>query len=199
MENLAPVEHPIHDLLRRRWSPRAFAPRSVEREKLLALFEAARWAPSSYNEQPWAYIVARKEDQENFARLLDCLIEFNQSWAREAPVLAVSVGHMKFSRNNQPNPHGLHDTGAASMALCVEATHLGLVVHQMAGFSGQKARAAFAIPDDWEPAAAMAIGYPGDPEALPEKLREREKEPRTRKPIRDFVFGAGWQSKPEFL
>lgn len=200
MENPAKTAHPIHDLLARRWSPRAFSDKPVEKEKLLALFEAARWAASSYGEEPWSYIVARKrQDMDAFDRLRGCLVEFNQSWAQHAPVLAISVARLTFARNGKPNPHAWHDTGAASASLCVQATALGLVVHQMAGFDPVVARQTLNIPAEFEPVAAMAIGYPGDPEKLSEKLREREMAPRTRKPIEDFLYTFVWGRKASFL
>src|SRR3954463_6876732 len=161
MERLRDAAHPIHDLLRRRWSPRAFSDRPVEREKLLSVLEAARWAPSSNNEQPWHYLVARKEEPEEFARLLACLVEKNQSWAKAAPVLMLSVASTVFERKGHPNRHALHDAGQAVACLTVEATALGLFVHQMAGFSIDKARETYALPQTTEPVAPIALGYPG--------------------------------------
>src|SRR3954463_9809046 len=158
MERLRDAAHPIHDLLRRRWSPRAFSDRPVEREKLLSVLEAARWAPSSNNEQPWHYLVARKEEPEEFARLLACLVEKNQSWAKAAPVLMLSVASTVFARNGKPNRHALHDVGQAVADLTVQATALGLFVHQMAGFSAEKARETYGIPENAEPVAALAVG-----------------------------------------
>jgi nitroreductase len=198
MERLRDAAHPIHDLLRRRWSPRAFSDRPVEREKLLSVLEAARWAPSSNNEQPWHFIVARKEEPEEFARLLGCLVERNQSWAKAAPVLMLSVASMVFARKGHPNRHALHDTGQAVACLTVEATSLGLFVHQMAGFSIEKARETYALPPTTEPVAGIALGYLGDPDTLPEDLRQRELVASSRKPIGEFVYtgawgrGAGW-------
>src|SRR5215212_3506304 len=192
MERLRDAAHPIHDLLQKRWSPRAFADRAVEREKLLSLLEAARWAPSSNNEQPWHYIVATKDEPEEFGRLLACLVEKNQSWAKAAPVLMLSVASTVFSRNGKPNRHALHDTGQAVAGLTVQATALGLYVHQMAGFSVEKARETYNLPPTVEPVAAIALGYLGDPSTLPEDLREREVALSTRKPIGEFVFTGSW-------
>ena len=200
MEKPAATEFPIHELLARRWSPRAFAERPVEREKLLALFEAARWAPSCYGDEPWSYIVARKQDDgEAYERLLGCLVEGNRVWAQAAPVLALSVARAAFARNGQPNPHAWHDVGAASMSLCVEATALGLFVHQMAGFDAAQARAQFGIPQGFDPVAALAIGYPGETQSLPEKLRQREMAPRLRKPVAEFLFTSGWGQRATVL
>src|SRR5215208_4639816 len=111
MERLRDAAHPIHDLLRRRWSPRAFADRPVEREKLLSVMEAARWAPSSFNEQPWSFLVATKDRPDEHARMLECLAEKNQTWAKAAPVLMISVASLHFARNGKPNRHALHDVG----------------------------------------------------------------------------------------
>jgi len=188
----ADTSEEIHEILRHRWSPRAFDPRPVEAEKLRALFEAARWAASSYNAQPWYYIVATKDDPENFKRVLSCFIEFNQSWAKDAPVVAISVAAMRFPNNNQPNRHAFHDVGQASANLALQATALGLQIHQMAGLSPEKAREVFLIPDDYEAVAGITIGYPGDPASLPGELRKREEAPRERKLLNSFVFTGEW-------
>jgi nitroreductase len=192
MDKPAETAHPIHDLIRRRWSPLAFSERMVEPEKLQSLFEAARWAPSSYNEQPWHFIVCTKQNPADHDRLLSCLAEGNVPWARHAPVLMLSVAKLTFTRNGQPNRHAWHDVGMAVENLIIQAAALGLYVHQMAGFDMAKARQAFAIPEGYEPVAAIAMGYPGDPQNLPPPLRERELSPRQRKPLRDFVFDARW-------
>ncbi len=197
IEKLAETKHPIHDLLRRRWSPRAFADRAVEPEKLRILLEAARWAPSSFNEQPWSFIVATHENRVEYERLLSCLVEGNQRWAKTAPVLMLSVAKLAFERTGKPNRHAFHDVGLAVENLVIQATALGLIVHQMAGFDVEKAREQFQIPEGVEPVAAIALGYPGDLENLPEPLRERERAPRTRKPLEEFVFSGHWgQASP---
>ena len=192
MEKPAQTDFPIDDLLRRRWSPRAFSDQPVEPEKLRCLLEAARWAPSSYNEQPWAYLVATREDPEEYARMLSVLAEGNIAWAQRAPVLMLSLARLNFERNGRPNRHAFHDVGQATANLVTQATALGLFVHQMAGFHAEKARELFSIPEGWEPVAAIALGYPGDPESLPEPLREREFAPRTRKPLEQFAFAGRW-------
>ena len=199
MEKVAPAEVSIHDLIARRWSPRAFADRPVSAATLRQLFEAARWAASSYNDQPWYYLVATQEHPGEFQKMLACLVEFNQAWAKAAPVLAISVARAKFHHDGSPNLHALHDVGAASALLALQATALGLAVHQMAGFDAGKARETYHLPADYQPVAAMAIGYPGDPAALPEKLRERETAPRTRKPVSDFVFTGDWGHQAAFV
>jgi nitroreductase len=192
LQKPAPAESPIHDLIRDRWSPRAFRDEIVPAEVLRSLFEAARWAPSSNNEQPWAYIVATRDDRENFERMLGVLVEFNAGWAKHAPVLVLAVAEMNFATSGTPNRNAQYDTGAASALLSLEATARGLRVHQMAGFDQQLAKQVFLIPEDWEPIAVMAVGYPGDPAGLPDKLRQRELAPRTRKPVRDFVMTGRW-------
>jgi nitroreductase len=187
----------IHDLIRNRWSPRAFDSRTVEAEKLRSLFEAARWAASSYNAQPWYFIVATKDDPENFKKVLDSFVEFNQGWARNAPVLAISVAGLKFDHNKEPNRHAFHDVGQAAANLALQASALGLEVHQMAGILPDRARQLFSIPEGYEAVAGMALGYPGDPSSLPDPLRARETEPRTRKPLDSFVFTGRWgQASP---
>ncbi len=192
MEKPAETQHPIHHLLRRRWSPRAFADRPVEPEKLCSLLEAARWAPSSYNEQPWGFLIATRDDPAGHQRLLGCLVEGNIAWAQHAPVLMLSVAKLCFDRNGKPNRHAFHDVGLAAENLVIQATALGLVVHQMAGFHRDKAREVFEIPEGYEPVAAVALGYPGEPENLPDTLRDRERAPRGRKPLETFVFAGRW-------
>jgi nitroreductase len=192
MQKSAPSDFPVHELIRERWSPRAFSDKPVPPDVLRSIFEAARWAPSSNNEQPWAYLVAIKNDKENFDKMLSVLVEFNAQWARSAPVLALAEAKLNFAKNNAPNRNAQYDTGAASALLSVEATAQGLAVHQMAGFDPEKARQVFGIPPGWEPIAALAIGYPGDPASLPPPLKDRELAPRTRKPVAEFVMAGQW-------
>lgn len=192
LQKLAETSAPIHELIRHRWSPRAFDSRPVEPEKLRSLFEAARWAASSYNAQPWHFIVATKADPENYKKILDSFVEFNQGWAKSAPVLALSVAGMKFEHNGTPNHHAFHDVGQAAAYLALEAANLGLQVHQMAGILPDKARQIFSIPEGYEAVAGIAIGYPGDPATLPDNLRAQEHAPRSRKPLDSFVFTGNW-------
>jgi nitroreductase len=197
MEKPADTRYPIHDLLRRRWSPRAFDERPVETEKLQSLFEAARWAPSSNNEQPWRFVVATKDNQMAYDRLLACLVEGNRKWAFRAPVLILSVASLNFEDDAKPNRHAFHDTGMAVENLVLQATALGLIVHQMAGFDVEKSRTDLKIPSGYEPVAMIAVGYPGDSAVLPDYLRERELKPRDRQPTGDFVFSEQWgQTSP---
>jgi nitroreductase len=197
MQKAAPAEAPIHELIRNRWSPRAFSEKMIPTAVLRSLFEAARWAPSSNNEQPWTYFVASRDDKENFDRILGTLVEFNAGWARHAAALAIAVSKLDFA-NGTPNRNAFYDTGAASALLCLEAVAQGLATHQMAGFDAQKAKQTLALPGGWEPIAAIAIGYPGDPNSLPDKLRDRELAPRTRKPLSDFVMTGHWGHTASF-
>jgi nitroreductase len=189
-----PASAGILDPIASRWSPRAFSDQSVSTEDLHKIFTAASWAASSANEQPWRFLFGRNGDA-TFAKILDSMVEANQAWARHAPVLLLSVGKSTFSPgpfSGQPNRFALHDTGAASAYLTLQATALGLHAHGLGGFSQEKARAHFNIPADFEIGACWAIGYLGDPDILPEGLKQRELAPRTRKPIADFVF-AEWE------
>jgi nitroreductase len=199
MHKRAPTDFPVHDLIAERWSPRAFSDKPIAPDVLQSLFEAARWAPSSSNEQPWAYIVATKDDAENFAKLVSVLVPFNVTWAQHAPVLALAVAELSFAKDGTPNRNAQYDVGAASAGLTVEATSRGLFVHQMAGYDHDKARQVFQIPAGWEPMAAIAIGYPGDPDSLPQPLRDREVASRTRKPISEFVMSGSWGKKAPFV
>ncbi len=182
----------IHDLLRRRWSPRAFSARPVEPEKLRSLLEAARWAPSSYNEQPWNFLVVRRDNPQEFERMVSVLADSNALWASQAPVLVLSVAKTYFERNREPNRHAFHDVGLAVGNLSIQATALGLYVHQMAGFDAEKARKLFAIPEGYQPVTMIAVGYLSQPDGLPDPPRERENAPRRRKPLEDFVFTGRW-------
>src|SRR5262245_38524843 len=197
MERLADTTYPIEPILQQRWSPRAFADHPVELEKLLRLLEAARWAASCANQQPWYFIVATREDTAEYARLLSCLRENNQQWASHAPVLMVSVAKLSFDMNGQANRYAFHDVGLAAANLIVQATALGLFVHQMAGFYPDKVRELYGVPEDFEPVAGIVLGYPGDPSTLSEELRQREVAPRVRKPLESFIFQGAWgQTSP---
>lgn len=195
----APADYSIHELLRNRWSPRAFSDKPVPLDILRSLFEAARWAPSSSNEQPWAFLVATKDDPEAHARLLSVLVETNQFWAKHSSVLALAISELEFARTGQPNRNAFYDTGQAVAHLTVEATSRGLFVHQMAGFDPQKAMELYQIPKGWQPIAAFVIGYYGNPQSLPENLRERELTPRSRKPLASFVMSDHWGHPASFV
>jgi|ERR1019366_3464965 nitroreductase len=192
MEKLAETQTPIHELIGRRWSPRAFSGQPVEQDKLRSVFEAARWAPSSRNEQPWAYLVATHEDPKGFEDLLDVLRNTNRAWAQKAPVLILALAHIQLAKDATPNRLGLYDLGQATTNLVIQATSLGLVTHQMGGFDAEAARERFHIPAGWEPVCVIALGYPGNAKDLPEPLREREMGQRRRKPVGEFVFSGTW-------
>jgi nitroreductase len=197
MDKRAASEHPIHELIAKRWSPYAFDSRPVPAADLRSLFEAARWAASSYNEQPWHYLVATQAEPEEFAKLLSCLVEPNQAWAKAAPVLAIAVASLNFTLNGKPNKAAIHDLGLASATLTFEATVRGLVVHQMIGIVPERARELYGIPEHYEAVTGLAIGYLGDSQRLPEKLSARDLAPRTRKPLAEFVFSGRWgQTSP---
>jgi nitroreductase len=191
-KKLASPGCPIHELIANRWSPYGFTDRLVPADELRSLFEAARWAASSYNEQPWSYIVATKEHPEDFERLLSCLVEGNQAWAKAAPVLALGCTSLLFSRNQKPNAAALHDLGLASANLCLEATARGISVHQMIGIIPEKARQVYRIPEGVQPLTGLAMGYAAEPASLPEAFRQRDLAPRKRKPLAEFVFGGQW-------
>jgi nitroreductase len=174
----------IHELLARRWSPKAFSSRPVEAATLAQLFEAARWAPSSYNAQPWAFIVATREDAEGYNRLLSTLVDVNRQWAQTAPVLILAVAKLDFDHVAHTNHHAQYDLGQAVANLTVQATSLDLHIHQMGGFDRNAARDLFAIPAGYEPVAALALGYHEGPPA--------DQAARTRKPLSDFVFSGKW-------
>ena len=192
MEKPAENQYPIHELIRQRWSPVAFNTRPIEPEKIASLLEAARWAASCFNEQPWSFIVATQDNTQEYEKLFSCLVEANQKWAKDAPLLILSVAKLSFARNNKPNRHALHDLGFAVGNLTLQAQSFGLFVHQMGGFDADKARTLYNIPDDYEPVAAIAVGYPGNITQLEEDLQQRELSPRSRKPLTDFVFQGTW-------
>ncbi|MEM7128936.1 MAG: nitroreductase family protein [Chloroflexota bacterium] len=189
---LANTEYPVLDLIKERWSPRAFAPTLVEEEKLLSIFEAARWSPSSNNVQPWSFIMASQQDKEGFARMVDCLMEGNVPWASKAPVLILTVAQIYLPERERPHPYGWHDMGLAVQNMVLQATSMGLHLHQMGGFSKDKAKANFSIPEHYEPLSMIALGYLGNPEDLPERYQAGEVAQRERKSIRELVFEDTW-------
>jgi nitroreductase len=189
----AVTDYPIQHALADRWSPYGFEERVVTQADLCSLFEAARWAASSYNEQPWNYCVATKENPKEFEQLLSCLVEANQAWAKAAPVLVLGVVSLRFAKNQKDNRAAVHDLGLASGNLVVEATSRGLSVHQMIGILPDKAREVYQIPEHFEAWTAMAIGYNAAPATMPDALKERDMAPRQRRPLRDFVFSGRWK------
>lgn len=188
----AATDHPILDILADRWSPRAWQDRRVEDEKLRSVFEAARWAPSSRNEQPWRFVVARRHVDASWEGLLASLTPGNQAWAKAAPVLALGVTRATFTRNDRTNGHARHDLGLATATLTAQAMALGLHVHPMGGVLPDEARRRFGIPEDFDVVTGLAIGYLGDPASLNEKDRASEVEPRTRRPLAGTLFAGRW-------
>jgi nitroreductase len=195
----ATPNHPIHELIAKRWSPYSFTDQAVSEADLKSLFEAAGWAASSFNEQPWSYVVAARSDSTEFERILSCLVEANQVWAAKAPVLALGVIKTTFTHNDTPNRVALHDLGAASASLTFEATARSLVVHQMAGIDPNRARELYDISDGYEVVTALAIGYAGDPNLLPDGYKERDLAPRTRRSLAEFVFTGKWRTASTLL
>ncbi|MCG6155117.1 nitroreductase family protein [Rubinisphaera margarita] len=179
------ADHPIEELFLRRWSPRAMSGESLPEAQLLSLFEAARWAPSTYNEQEWRFLYAHR-DSKHWATFFNLLLEANQTWCRNAAVLVLVVSHKVFARNGKPNPVHTFDAGAAFENLCLQGAAMDLVVHGMAGFNRGNARRELKVPDDYEVEAMIAIGQAGDPEQLPEELQAREA-PSGRKPVGEII------------
>lgn len=179
--------HSVLDLIVRRRSLRAYSDAPLTATQINTLFEAARWAPSSVNEQPWQYIYAvRGEDLWDV--IFETLNEGNRAWAKDAPLLVVSLARTTFLRNGRPNPSAMYDLGGANAILSLQATAMGLNVHQMGGYDHARLRQVLRVPSGVELGVVMAIGFPGDADQLPEPLRERERMPRVRRPVSDFVM-----------
>ena len=178
-------DHPVETLFVRRWSPRAMSGEPLTEPELLTLFEAARWAPSTYNEQEWRFLYARR-DTPHWDTFFNLLVAQNQAWCGTAAVLGVVLSHQVFERNGKPNPVHTFDSGLAYQNLALQGAAMGLVVHGMAGFDNAKARKELSVPDDYTVEAMFAAGRPGNPADLPPELRERE-EPSGRKPVRDII------------
>ena len=196
LEKNAVTSVPIHDLLTRRWSTRAFAAsRAVTHREIAALLEAARWAPSCNGGEPWRYLVCEKtSDKDSWQRAFDCLSAGNQLWCTNAPVLLLACTGSTFAHNGQPNRFGQHDTGMATLSLMLQAVALGLATHAMAGFDAEKARSVFSVPPDFTPLTMIAIGQQTDPDVLPEAVKAKELAPRTRRALSDTFFSGSWGS-----
>ena len=193
MSKPAPVTYPIHETLRERWSTVAFSEQPVAAEDVRSLVEAARWAPSAFNEQPWRFLVANREDDpEGHARFAECLMDFNRRWAARAPLLMLSVVSERLQRGGKPNAAAGHDVGLATAQLIVQATASGLVVHPMGGFDADRAVKELGIPEGFRPMVMLAIGPPAPADALPDDLKERELSPRSRKPHDEIAFASSW-------
>jgi nitroreductase len=191
MQKSNQVEHPILDLIKNRRSPRAFSSQPIEPERIYSLFEATRWAPSSTNEQPWLYIYATRDQTTLWETLFQCLNEGNRLWAKEAPLLILSLARKNFSRYPGENAHAMYDLGGANSFLSLQAVEMGLQVRQMAGFDRQKTIEQLHIPiSTYEIGVFIAVGYPGNPDVLPEKLRMREMAPRERFLQQEFVMNS---------
>lgn len=196
------TDHPVLNVIRERWSPYRFEPREVEDEKIAQCLEAARWAASSFNDQPWFWIVARRQDKAEFERMIGCLLEANQVWARNAGVLFLTVTRSSFAYNNKPNRVALHDLGQAAAHLALQATALGLQVHQMAGVNLSLIRQEYGIPEGHDPQTAIALGYPDTSEPADDQARElhrRQSGTRTRRSLSEQVFGGKWGVGANFL
>ncbi len=201
LDKPTPTDHPVHDLITRRWSPRAFAATPVEKEKVQRLFEAARWAPSSSNVQPWRFLLTY-HGTEGFRALHSCLSSGNKPWTENVPILMLSVTDTLFpAKGDKPahdNPTAKHDLGLALANLSLQATDMGLHVHPMAGFDNGRVKEVFGLPDPYEPVTVTAIGYLADPSTLPDDLRGREEAPRRRKALRELVFEGSWGKPASF-
>lgn len=190
----APVSFPIHPLLQERWSPRAFAEAGLGAHELHTLFEAVRWTPSAFNEQPWAFLVATRQQPEKFSALLRCLSENNQVWAQKAAGIAITVIRQNLQNKPTPNRTAHYDLGQAVANFTFQATALGIVVHQVAGLDLALAQTVGGIPQGFEPVTAIAFGRPGNAASLPEAVRSKDAAPRKRKPVHEFVFAERWNT-----
>jgi nitroreductase len=185
--HLVQTDYPVLPVIAERWSPYVYEPRPVEREKLLACLEAARWAPSSYNEQPWTFLLAERSDAAAFATMLGCLVEGNRAWAQNAGVLLLTIVSKFFTLNGKPNRAAEHDIGLASENMVLQATALGLQGHQMIGIEPAKIRATYGIPETHEPLTAIALGYAGK-SSDGEALAQRDASRRGRKGLSEIVL-----------
>ncbi len=184
----------IHDIIQARWSPRAFDPdKPVSHDDLLSLLEAARWAPSCFNDQPWRFVVCDKAtDETGWQHAVSILAEKNRRWAKNAPVLMLAVAMENFNHNGQANRWAMYDTGAASVSMCLQATALGLCVHQMGGFDAEKAREVFNLPGDCKPMAMMAVGYQAEVDVLDNDFKEAELAARSRAALNERFYAGQW-------
>ncbi len=196
MHNPAITQVPIADLIANRWSSRAYdATKPVSHAQIITLLEAARWAPSSYNDQPWRFIVCNKNtDSDAWQKAFDCLMPSNQAWVANVPVLILGCANSVLDINQQANRFAQYDTGSAAINICLQATYIGLMAHQMGGYHVDKAREAFAIPAQYTPMSMLAVGYAGEQTQLSTDLYERDVAPRKRKPLSEIVFDGVWSN-----
>lgn len=194
MQKSATTQVPIHDVIANRWSGRAYdATKPVSQAQTISLLEAARWAPSCYGDQPWRFIVWDKnQDAAAWQQAFECIVPGNQAWAQHAPVLILVCADTLFNHNQKPNRWGAYDTGAAAVSLCLQATSLGLMTHQMGGYDGDKARAVFNIPAQYETMAMLSVGYAADVDTLDEESKAREMAPRQRRDLGELFYNGTW-------
>lgn len=194
MQKPATTQVPIHDIIANRWSGRAYdASKPVSQAHIISLLEAARWAPSCYGDQPWRFIVWDKnQDAAAWQQAFECIVPGNQAWAKDAPVFILICADTLFSQNQKPNRWGAYDTGAAAVSLCLQATSLGLMTHQMGGYDSEKARAAFNIPAQYETMAMLSVGYAANVDTLDEEAKAREIAPRQRRDLGELFYNGTW-------
>lgn len=194
MSKKATTNYPVNDLIAERWSPRAFKNEALTEEQILSLFEAARWAASAFNEQPWHFVYATQDDKAAYDKILDCMVEFNQNWAKNAPLLILTAIRKNFTKTGDSNPIALHDLGLAIGNLTTQATSMGLYVHNMTGFDAGKAQQLFEIPSDYQVATLIAAGYKTQSSILPDDLKQAEEAARERKALSTIAFRGEWKA-----
>jgi nitroreductase len=194
IESKATTQYPISEQLANRWSGRAYDPnKNLDRKQIVTLLEAARWAPSCFGDEPWRFIICDKTTNETaWQKAFECLVEGNRSWAIDAPLLSIITANTLFGHNDKPNKWCNYDTGAAALSLCVQATDMGLMTHQMGGFDPAKASELFSIPEQFIPIAMMTVGYQLDIEDMTDEIKERELAERKRKPLGECFFEGEW-------
>ncbi len=192
MKPVPAIDYPIHELLLKRYSPYVFSDRVIEKAAIFSLFEAARWAPSCFNEQPWSYIVINKDHELPYASIIETMADQNSAWALTAPTIVLTIAKVAFAQNNKPNPYAWHDIGLATGAMVVQATSMGIYIHQMAAFSKEKIRVACKIPAGWDPVTCIAMGYLGENTNVPELYEKKDAEPQIRKKLSEFVYEDTW-------
>jgi nitroreductase len=191
------TQAPIIDVIASRWSGRAYdTNKAVSSEQIISMLEAARWAPSCFGDEPWRFIVMDKNNNAAaWEKAFDCLVPGNQAWAKDAPVLMLICANTLFNHNQKLNRWGAYDTGAAAVSLCLQATSMGLMTHQMGGFDGEKARDMFSIPEQYQMMSMLSVGYAADVDSLSEELKERELAPRKRRVLSELFYDGVW-NKP---
>ncbi len=187
MQKPAKTKTPINHIIAHRWSPRAFSSQAIEEDKIIALLEAARWSSSAFNEQPWRFIIGKKEE-DTWKKILATLVEWNQQWAKTAPLLVLNIAKLNFTHNNMPNDVAEYDLGQAVATMALEAVHQGLFGHQMTGFDGKKATELFNIPEGYKAVSVTAFGYYGNPDDIPSEIAKQETNERSRNELKEMVF-----------